>query len=70
MSSKLYSLALLSAIAGRVAADGEPFSFCTDGKCDDCPVSVSSAGTGFPECVVYNSEDFFGGGDFDAADGG
>lgn len=70
MLSIMHKAALLSAIVGSVAAADEPFSFCTDGKCGDCPVSVSSGGTGFPECVIYNSEDFFGGGDFEAADGG
>lgn len=71
MSWSTNKIVLLSALAaGSVLAFDEPFSFCTDGNCGDCPVSVASAGTGFPECVVYNSEDFFGGSDFATADGG
>jgi len=64
-------LAILSALAvGSVIAADEPFSFCKDAQCGDCPVSVASAGSGFPECVVYNSADFFTGGDFPSSDGG
>ncbi|KAK4501093.1 hypothetical protein PRZ48_006899 [Zasmidium cellare] len=46
------------------------FSFCTNEPCTNCPVSVSSEGTGYPECVIYNSENVFGNQGFSGSEGG
>ncbi|KAH8892268.1 hypothetical protein GQ53DRAFT_596485, partial [Thozetella sp. PMI_491] len=51
-------------------ASMNPFSFCKDDQCGDCPVSVTSAGTGFPNCVTYNSDDVFKNQGFPGAAGG
>lgn len=43
-----------------IAAQDEPFTFCKDDTCGDCPVTVTSVGTGYPDCAIYNSADVFG----------
>lgn len=50
---------LCSVLVTHVAAQ-DPFTFCKDDTCGDCPVSVTSIGTGYPDCAIYNSEDVFG----------
>lgn len=60
---------LLHALAvGHVTAQGL-FSMCTENQCNDCPVGVSSAGTGYPACVVYDSDAVFTS-DFGGIEGG
>lgn len=61
--------AAIVALVGTTTAD-DPFSFCKDNKCGDCPVSVTNVGTGFPNCVVYNSEDVFANQNFPGSVGG
>jgi len=56
MSLYLFVKLALWAVAHASPA-AEKFSFCEDAKCQHCPVSVPSAGTGFPQCVIYNSAD-------------
>jgi len=68
--SSLTSWLALSALVLLGSAQDAPFSLCTDGLCQDCPQSVTSGGTGYPACVVYNSDDVFASGDFPAAEGG
>lgn len=46
----------------------EPFTFCKDEDCGDCSVSVTSIGTEYPDCAIYNSEDVFGNQGFEEAD--
>jgi hypothetical protein len=53
-----------------VKAQFPPLSVCTEGQCDDCPQSVTSGGTGYPDCVVYSSADVFASGDYNKTDGG
>ena len=69
LKSTLAATVLAGAFGGVFGAD-EPFSFCKDNTCGDCPVSVTSAGTGYPKCVVYNSDDIFANQGFDGTDGG
>ncbi|PKY04388.1 hypothetical protein P168DRAFT_304674 [Aspergillus campestris IBT 28561] len=44
-----------------VHASEKPISFCTKGGCeeDSCPVALATAGTGYPNCVIYDSKDIF-----------
>ena len=44
-----------------VHASEKPISFCTKGGCeeDNCPVALATAGTGYPNCVIYDSKDLF-----------
>ncbi len=70
---RTYNLAtLLSAalIGVAKAQHGDIFKFCTEGKCEECPVGLNNAGTGFPNCVIYNSKDVFSGLDFKESEGG
>jgi hypothetical protein len=62
-------LSVLSALASAVVAQ-DPFYMCTDTKCESCPSSVSSSGTGYPDCVVYNSEDVFANQGYEGSEGG
>ncbi|KAH6643479.1 hypothetical protein BKA67DRAFT_665285 [Truncatella angustata] len=52
-----------SSLLRAVAQD--PFTFCKDDGCGDCPVSITSIGTGYPDCAIYNSVDVFGNQGFD-----
>jgi hypothetical protein len=68
-----FTAAVLVAATSTVLADtlaGAPFTFCTESTCSDCPSSITSAGTGYPACVVYSSKDVFAAGDFMGSDGG
>jgi hypothetical protein len=67
-----FTIAVLSGLLARTvsAASDEPFSFCTDNKCEQCPVNIASAGKGYPACVVYNSDDVFKNQDFPGSEGG
>ncbi|KAI1425419.1 hypothetical protein F5Y12DRAFT_374696 [Xylaria sp. FL1777] len=59
MASRLPLALVALASALRVTAM-DPFTFCKDDQCGDCPVSVTSLGTGFPDCAIYSSKDVFG----------
>ncbi|KAI0141783.1 hypothetical protein GGR57DRAFT_398951 [Xylariaceae sp. FL1272] len=48
------------ALAVRPGGASDPFKLCNDNKCGDCPIQVTDAGTGFPNCVVYSTESVFG----------
>ena len=52
------------------ALGDEPFTFCKDTECKQCPVAVTSGGTGYPNCVIYNTADIFSNQDFPGAEGG
>lgn len=52
----------------HVLADDKHIGFCTDGACtEDCPADLSTPGTGYPSCVIYDSETVFGGEGFATA---
>ncbi|KAH8898666.1 hypothetical protein GQ53DRAFT_358246 [Thozetella sp. PMI_491] len=50
-------------------AAAQSMSWCKDEKCGDCPSGITSAGTGYPQCVVYDTETVFGGQGFEPATG-
>lgn len=58
MRCSLLVTALLSAL---VLVNGQVASFCKDDGCVDCPMSLAIVGTGYPECVIYDTETVFGG---------
>ncbi|KAI0470803.1 hypothetical protein GGR56DRAFT_657719 [Xylariaceae sp. FL0804] len=60
MASRTPLLVAVSVLAIRLAMASGPFEFCTDNECGNCPVQVTDAGTGYPNCVVYSTEDVFG----------
>lgn len=62
----LLALGAVLMAASNVLA--EDYSMCRDDKCGDCPVTLASLGTGYPECIIYNTEDVFGGQDFPESD--
>jgi len=62
-------LGVLFSVASIVVAQ-DPFYMCTDDKCESCPSAVSSTGTGYPDCVVYNSEDVFANQGYEGSEGG
>ncbi|PIA92334.1 hypothetical protein CB0940_09143 [Cercospora beticola] len=37
-----------------------PMRLCTDETCENCPNSVTTAGTGYPACVVYDRDTVLG----------
>ncbi|KAI1263633.1 hypothetical protein F5Y18DRAFT_393599 [Xylariaceae sp. FL1019] len=47
-------------LAVKPGEASDPFKLCNDNKCGDCPIQVTDAGTGFPNCVVYSTESVFG----------
>ncbi|KAI1813549.1 hypothetical protein GGS20DRAFT_599081 [Poronia punctata] len=64
MSLRLPSTLAILLAALRVQA----FSFCNEDKCDNCPVDVTSEGTGYPDCAIYSVNDVFGNQGFDTKD--
>jgi hypothetical protein len=48
------------AIAPQLAGASGPFKFCKDNECNSCPVQVTDAGVGYPNCVIYSTKDVFG----------
>ncbi|KAF2759132.1 hypothetical protein EJ05DRAFT_485200 [Pseudovirgaria hyperparasitica] len=69
MPSRISVSVLIAALASSVAAQ-DPFYMCTENTCEQCPSAVASAGTGYPECVVYNSEDVFANQGYQGTEGG
>jgi hypothetical protein len=43
------------------AAQAQVMGICTGEECDYCPNSLTTAGTGFPECVIYDRDTVLGG---------
>ena len=62
-------LSLFSVVACIVVAQ-DPFYMCTDNKCENCPSAISSTGTGYPDCVIYSSEDVFANQGYEGSEGG
>jgi hypothetical protein len=56
---------------GAIAQES-PMKMCNSEKCDYSPSSITTAGTGYPACVVYDRDTVLGGkaGDFDPVVGG
>ncbi|KAH6641071.1 hypothetical protein F5144DRAFT_481645 [Chaetomium tenue] len=51
-------------------AKANVYKMCKDNHCDDCPVGITNAGSGYPDCVTYDSETVFYNSDFPGSDGG
>jgi len=51
-------------------AGGGVYKMCKDNKCQNCPVGLTNAGTGYPNCVVYDSDNVFYSQGFEGTDGG
>lgn len=64
-----YRWSLLAGIVSAVAAQ-DPFYMCTENTCENCPSSVASTGTGYPDCAIYNSEDVFANQGYNGSEGG
>jgi hypothetical protein len=62
-------LSVLSCVAS-IAVAQDPFYMCTDSACEKCPSGVSSTGTGYPNCVIYSSEDVFANQGYSGSAGG
>ncbi|CAA9960579.1 hypothetical protein PTMSG1_03980 [Pyrenophora teres f. maculata] len=62
-------LSVLSCIAS-IAVAQDPFYMCTDKVCQNCPSAVSTTGTGFPDCVIYSSQDVFANQGYSGNEGG
>jgi hypothetical protein len=65
----VYYLSVLFSVASIVVAQ-DPFYICTESKCETCPSAISSTGTGYPDCVIYNSEDVFANQGYQGSQGG
>ncbi|RAQ98698.1 hypothetical protein DDE82_008995 [Stemphylium lycopersici] len=65
----VHYLSVLSCVAS-IAVAQDPFYMCTDTKCEECPSAVSSTGTGYPDCVIYSSEDVFVNQGYSGSEGG
>ncbi|KAI4593020.1 hypothetical protein KJ359_010274 [Pestalotiopsis sp. 9143b] len=60
----IFNLAMsTAALAAQLVQASGPFKFCSVDTCDTCPVQVLDAGTGYPNCVIYRTDDVFGGND-------
>jgi hypothetical protein len=66
---RLLSVALTASFGALRVIAGDPFTFCSDKECGNCPVSVTSIGTGYPDCAIYSVADVFGNQGFDTDSG-
>lgn len=56
------SVVLMTAIFGALAlGQDSPIRLCTESACDNCPNSLTTAGTGYPSCVIYDRDTVLGG---------
>lgn len=70
-NATMFTELIIISLAAFSKAAESAFDMCTAGTCEDCPVSLTSAGTGYPNCVIYNSADIFSSDlGFTASDGG
>lgn len=53
----IFTATLAAALLSQASA--KQFTFCKDDSCKDCPVNIEEAGTGYPNCVVYDSKRTF-----------
>lgn len=58
MRTSTHLAALFSSL---ILVNSQDISFCTEEDCADCPTSFATAGTGYPSCVIYETETVFGG---------
>lgn len=68
LSSLSMTLTLLLGAGSLLYVVADDFTFCKGDDCGDCPVSITSIGTGYPDCAIYNSHDVFGNQGFEEAD--
>jgi hypothetical protein len=52
-----------------VSAD-DVYRMCKDNTCQNCSVAIKNAGTGYPNCVTYDSETVFFNQDIPGSEGG
>lgn len=52
---------LLSLLAIGAIAQDSPVKLCNSVNCDYCPSSITTQGTGYPACVVYDRDTVLGG---------
>jgi hypothetical protein len=57
----ILALQLWFGLALVTAQDQSPMSLCTDDTCDNCPNALTTDGTGYPACVVYETATVLGG---------
>jgi hypothetical protein len=50
---------LIGLLAARAVAQA-PVSLCTGEACDNCPNALTTAGTGYPQCVIYDRDTVLG----------
>jgi hypothetical protein len=62
---------LMGLLAIGAAAQESPVKLCNGEACDYCPSSLTTTGTGYPSCVIYDRDTVLGGkvGDFDPVKG-
>jgi hypothetical protein len=61
MPSLLAVEVLIGLLAIGATAQNAPMSLCTSEACDYCPNSITTAGTGYPACVIYDRDTVLGG---------
>ncbi|KAK3301862.1 uncharacterized protein B0T15DRAFT_544888 [Chaetomium strumarium] len=62
------ALVLGGSLQPVIAAD--VYKMCKDNKCQNCSVGITNAGTGYPNCVTYDSDTVFFNQDIPGSEGG
>jgi hypothetical protein len=52
---------VMSLLAIGAIAQDAPINLCTSEACDWCPNSLTTTGTGYPACVIYDRDTVLGG---------
>lgn len=53
--------AIMALLAVGAIAQDSPVKLCNAETCDYCPSSITTTGTGYPSCVIYDRETVLGG---------
>ena len=61
MPSLLVIEILIGLLAVGATAQGAPVKLCNSQACDYCPNSLTTTGTGYPSCVIYDRDTVLGG---------
>lgn len=61
MSSLRISSVLVGLLSLSAQAQDSPVRLCNSDACDYCPTSITTTGTGYPACVIYDRDTVLGG---------
>jgi hypothetical protein len=56
----LFAFEFLIGLLAAHALAQAPMRLCTSEACDNCPNALTTTGTGYPQCVIYDRDTVLG----------